>query len=253
MTNAELITIKDLKKTFFNAGKAFTALDGVSFSIAKNECVGLIGESGSGKSTVARILCRLTDADSGQVLLTGEDITSYKGRQLSSVYRKIQMIFQSPQDSFDPSKKLSYSIMEGMRNTGCSKAAAKERLAELLEMTELKPEIADRLPHEVSGGQCQRAAIARAIALSPELLICDEATSALDVTVQKQILELFRKIKKERNTSFLFICHDPALVDEFCERTIVMYRGKVVEAGLTENVLYHPEHPYTRKLLDSVL
>ena len=163
------------------------------------------------------------------------------------------MVFQAPQDSFDPRQTLGKSIMESMRNHGAGKKEAKKRLGELLQQVELPAEIADRYPNQVSGGQCQRSAIARALAVNPKILICDEATSALDVTVQKQILELLIELKQKENLSFILICHDLALVQAFCDRVIVLYRGKTVESGTPDEIIEHPKMDYTRKLIDSVL
>lgn len=162
------------------------------------------------------------------------------------------MIFQNPQDSFDPRCSLGDGIMESMRNWGMSRDQAKERMFELLDMVELEREYASRYPHEVSGGQCQRAAIARALAPDPELIICDEATSALDVTVQAQIVELLRKLQKERGLSLLLICHDLALVQAVCDRVLVMYEGRIIEEGIPDEVIRHPKEAYTKLLVDSV-
>lgn len=247
-----ILEVKNLKKVFYKDSVPFTAVDDVSFSMGKGECLGLVGESGCGKSTTAKILTRLLTPDSGSILLDGQEILSMKGRALKPVYAKVQMVFQSPQDSFDPRRTLGDGIMESMRNRGMGRSAAKKRMYSLLEMTELTSEIAGRFPHEVSGGQCQRAAIARALAIEPELIICDEATSALDVTVQAQIMELLKKLQKEMRLSLLFICHDLALVQAMCNRVLVMHEGRIVEEGIPDEIIKNPKEEYTKILIDSI-
>lgn len=163
------------------------------------------------------------------------------------------MVFQSPQDSFDPRRTLGDGVMESMRNTGMSKKDARERMVELFAMVELDLTLADRYPHQVSGGQCQRAAIARALAIQPELIICDEATSALDVTVQAQIVELLKQLQRELGVSYLFICHDLALVQMICDRVLVMYDGEIIEEGTPDEVICHPKQEYTKMLVESVM
>ena len=175
-----------------------------------------------------------------------------KGKKLISAYAKIQMVFQSPVDSFDPRKTIGNGISESLRNNGVSADEAKKRVEELLELCELPREFSKRYPHQISGGQCQRAAIARALAIKPSLLICDEATSGLDVTVQAQIMKLLKTLNTEQNLSFLFICHDLALVQQFCDRVIVLKDGCVVEEGTVEQVTIYPKAEYTRHLLDCV-
>ena len=163
------------------------------------------------------------------------------------------MVFQMPMESFDPRCTLGDGIGESLRNMGISRDETRKRVENLLEKCGMEKEYADRYPHQVSGGQCQRAAIARARAVNPEILICDEATSALDVTVQKQILELLKELKEKEELSFLFICHDLALVQEFCDRVLVLYQGKVVECGTPDEIINHPKMDYTKKLVESVL
>ena len=249
-----ILQVENITKLFYgHDDKKFVAVDDVSFEVRTGECVGLVGESGSGKSTIAKIISRLIDVTEGKVVLCGQDITHLKGRDAIPVYRKIQMVFQNPIDSFNPRKTLGYGISESLRNSGMSSNEAKIRVKELLELCELPAEFAERYPHEVSGGQCQRAAIARAIAINPSLLICDEATSNLDVTVQAQVINLFKRLNKEQNLSFLFICHDLALVQQFCDSILVLYKGKIVEEGTVEKVTIFPQKAYTKHLLDSVL
>ena len=163
------------------------------------------------------------------------------------------MVFQMPMESFDPRCTLGNGIGESLRNMGINREETRKRVENLLERCGLSKEYADRYPHQVSGGQCQRAAIARALAVSPEILICDEATSALDVTVQKQILELLTELKQKENLSFILICHDLALVQAFCDKVLVLYQGKTVEYGTPDDVINHPKMDYTKNLIDSVL
>ncbi len=248
----KILEVKELKKTFYKNKIPFTAVNNISFDVQRGECLGLVGESGCGKSTTAKIITHLTAPDTGSVLLNGEETLFLKGKKERELYRKIQMVFQTPQDSFDPRCSLGDGIMESMRNQGMSRTQAKERMYELLDMVELDRKFASRYPHEVSGGQCQRAAIARALAPEPKLIICDEATSALDVTVQEQIVELLKKLQKERGLSLLLICHDLALVQALCDRVLVMYQGQIVEKGIPDEVIQHPKEEYTKILVDSV-
>ena len=248
----KILEVHNLKKTFYKNKVPFAAVGGISFSMNKGECLGLVGESGCGKSTTAKIITHLVKPDEGSVLLNGEETLRLKGKALKDLYSRIQMVFQTPQDSFDPRCTLGDGIMEGMRNHGMSRRQAKERMLELLEMVDLDSGFARRFPHEVSGGQCQRAAIARALAMNPELIICDEATSALDVTVQAQIIELLKKLQREQGMSLLLICHDLALVQNMCDRVIVMYRGQIVEEGTPDDVICHPREEYTKILVESI-
>lgn len=249
-----LLEAEHLTKIFTQRGKnPFKAVNDVSFTLKKGETLGIVGESGSGKSTIAKLLTRLTDITEGTLKFEGKDITRLKQSQLKEVYGDIQMVFQNPVGSFDPRRTLGDGIGESLRNRGMKKADVEKRVAELLEQCGLEKEYAKRYPHEVSGGQCQRAAIARALAVEPKVLICDEATSALDVTVQKQIMELLQKLKKENQLSFLFICHDLALVQLFCDRVIVMHDGHVEEEGTPEEIIEHPKTEYTEQLIRSVL
>lgn len=240
-----VLEVKDLKKGFSKNQKQIAAVRGISFSIQKGECVGLVGESGCGKSTTAKLITHLLIPDEGSIQIMG-NVEHHEW------YRHVQMVFQSPQDSFDPRRTLGDGVMESLRNQGMSKKDAKLRVKELFCVVELDPELAERYPHQVSGGQCQRAAIARALAIKPELIICDEATSALDVTVQAQIVELLKRLQNEAGVSYLFICHDLALVQKICDRVLVMHDGEIVEEGTPEEVILHPKNDYTRMLVDSV-
>ena len=248
-----ILKAEHLKKVFISGKKSMTAVDDVSFGLERGECLGIVGESGSGKSTIARMLTHLEPVTDGQIFLKGKDITHARGKALRDIYQDIQMVFQMPMESFDPRCTLGDGIGESLRNMGISKKETRNRVEKLLLTCGLTPEYADRYPHQVSGGECQRAAIARALAVEPKVLICDEATSALDVTVQKQIMELLMKLKKEKQLSFLFICHDLALVQMFCDRVIVMHDGHVEEEGTPEEIIENPMTEYTKRLIESVL
>ena len=251
-----ILRVQNLTKTFTRSGQSnLTAVNGISFDLLPGECLGIIGESGSGKTTAVNLITRLLDATEGRIFLDGEDITLKTGKSLRMIYRKMQMVFQTPTDSFDPRRTLGDGIGESLRNCGSSRKEAAAETARLLESCGLSADFAARYPHEVSGGQCQRAAIARALAVKPKLLICDEATSALDVTIQKEILELLNTLRREQGTalSILFSCHDISLVQQFCDRVLVMYHGDIVEQGTPDEVICHPQNDYTKRLIDSVL
>ena len=249
-----LLEVKNLTRTFRGREKKeFAAVDHVSFCLYPGETLGIVGESGSGKSTVARLITGLTDVTEGETYLKGKKITGRKGRAFREVCRQCQMVFQSPAGSFDPRRTLGDGIGESLENSGMKKAERQRRVAELLRRCGLPEEYAARYPHEVSGGECQRAAIARALAIEPELLICDEATSSLDVTVQKQVMELLAGLREENGVAYVFICHDLALVQQFCSRVLVMQDGRIVEEGTPDEVILRPREDYTRRLVEAVL
>jgi len=251
-----VLQVENLSRIFTGEGrKNITAVENVSFCLMPGECLGIIGESGSGKSTLANMITSLLPPSSGRVMLEGADLTALRGKALRTARRRIQMVFQMPAGSFDPRRTLGDGIGEGLRNAGVSRGETKERVAELLKKCGLDASFAARYPHQVSGGQCQRAAIARALAVDPAVLICDEATSALDVTIQQEILELLEEMRQGRGggLSTLFICHDIALVQRFCSRVLVMYRGRIVEEGTPEEVIAYPKDAYTKRLIESVL
>lgn len=248
-----LLEAEHLTKVFTQRGKgSFKAVNDVSFSLKERETLGIVGESGSGKSTLAKMITRLTDITDGTLKFQGKDITKLKQRQMKDIYGDIQMVFQNPSGSFDPRRTLGDGIGESLRNRGMKKEDVAKRVKELLEQCGLDAQFAERYPHEVSGGQCQRAAIARALAVEPKILICDEATSALDVTIQKQIMELLEELKDTHGLSFIFICHNLALVQSFCDKVLVLYDGKVVESGKPDAIINEPKEAYTKKLVDAV-
>lgn len=247
-----LLQVEHLTKNFPVGGTGgLDAVRDVSFELRQGEALGIVGGSGSGKSTLARLVTRLISPTAGRILLDGREITRLRGRALRQVYRSVQMVFQSPADSFDPRQTLLSGVAEPLRNAGLSRRAANARAQALLTQCGLEAGLSLRLPRQVSGGQCQRAAIARALAIGPRLLVCDEATSALDVTVQQQILSLLGSLQRECGLSFLLISHDLALVQQFCSRVLVLQQGQVVEQGPVDRVLASPRHPYTRALIQA--
>ena len=246
-----ILEVRNLRKMFADGKEKRVVLDGVSFSVKEGEILGIVGGSGCGKSTAARIVARLLPSDGGEVLLCGKDITRAEGKELFGVYEKMQMIFQLPEDSFDPRQTLGWSIGEAMRNHGWERAHILRRINSLLNQVGLRPSYQDRYPHEVSGGECQRAAIARAVALSPKLLICDEATSALDVTVQAQTVKLLRKLCKEQKMACIFITHDLAILPKISDRVIVMQEGRIVEEGTPEGLFRNAKSLAARELIEA--
>lgn len=248
-----ILEVRGLKKVFSQRGKRdVVAVNHMCFTLNAGENLGIVGESGSGKSTVAKLITRLIDATEGEIILDGQDITHLKGTALKEAYSKIQMVFQNPTGSFDPRKTLGDGIGESLKNKGLSKSNIRKKVTELLEQCGLDESFIDRYPYQVSGGQCQRAAIARALAVEPGIIICDEATSALDVTIQKRVIDLLQDLKENKNLSYIFICHNLALVQQFCDRVIVMKDGQVVESGIPDEVIWHPKDSYTKMLVDSV-
>ena len=251
-----VLKVENLTKIFTRKGQPdFTAVDHISFELFPGECLGLIGESGSGKTTVVNMITRLVDATEGSIVLDGDEIIKKSGRDLRNAYQKMQMVFQTPTDSFDPRCTLGDGIGESLRNLGMSRSNTRKEVSLLLTECGLTPDFANRYPHQVSGGQCQRAAIARALAVKPKLLICDEATSSLDVTIQKEIIALLNELRSHHGSelSILFICHDIALVQQFCNRVLVLYKGKIVEQGIPDEIIHNPQDGYTKRLIDSIL
>ena len=250
-----ILKVKNLTKVFSRSGQEnFTAVSGICFDLRPGECLGIIGESGSGKTTAVNLITRLLDVTEGSILLEGAEITHLKGKELRKGYRKMQMVFQTPTDSFDPRRTLGDGIGESLRNIGMSRKETRKEVERLLGKCGLSAEFADRYPHQVSGGQCQRAAIARALAVKPGILICDEATSALDVTVQKEILELLNELRSQQGNSLsiLFICHDISLVRAMSHRTAIMYLGNILEVVPGKQLGLQMSHPYTKALKSSL-
>ena len=247
-----ILQCNNLRKIYKKKDHLHVACDDINLYIKQGECLGIVGESGSGKSTLANIIMNLEKADSGTVLLNNKDITNIKSNKLKEIYKDIQMVFQDAIGSFNPRFTIEESIMEYVCNL-CSTTEAdkKHKVDNLLRMVGLSKEYKYRYPHELSGGQCQRAAIARALSAQPKILVCDEATSALDVSVQAQRVELLKEMQEKMNISYLFITHDLALVSSFCDRVAVMKNGKIVEVGDTKEVINNPKDEYTKLLIKS--
>lgn len=239
---------------FGRARGVVKAVDGVSFSVAPGQTVGLVGESGCGKSTLARALVRLVPVTGGQILYEGRDVTALNGAALRAWRRQVQMIFQDPYSSLDPRMTVGQTIGEAFDIHGLARNGAERRarLEKLLLDVGLEGSHADRYPHELSGGQRQRVGVARALAVEPKLLVCDEPVSALDVSIQAQIVNLLQDLQQRHGLAYLFIAHDLAVVEHLSRRILVMYLGRIVEAGEAREVCHQPRHPYTQALLSAV-
>lgn len=259
MTNTtekkKLVEVKHLKQYFGTKKNVVKAIDDISFDIYEGETFGLVGESGSGKSTTGRALLRLYQPTDGEILFEGKDIaTLTKGKELLEFRKEAQMIFQDPYASLDSRMKVRDIIAEGIdiHRLAATKEERNQMVDELLETVGLNREHANRYPHEFSGGQRQRIGIARALALNPKFIVCDEAISALDVSIQAQIVNLLKKLQKEKGFTYLFIAHDLSMVKYISDRIAVMYRGRIVEMGSAECVYTNPQHAYTKSLLSAI-
>ena len=229
-------------------GKSFRALDGVSLDIRPGETVGLVGESGSGKTTLGRAVLGLAPVTDGQILYKGRDISRLGRKDRRALSSDIQVVFQDPYTSLNPSLTIEQILTEPLTAKGVSMNEARSRVLGLLEQVNLPTSAADRLPREFSGGQRQRIAIARALALQPQLIVCDEPVSALDLSTQARVLELFKEIQERTGVAYLFVSHDLAVVRHLSHRVAVIYRGEIVEWGEGDQVTARPEHPYTQRL-----
>lgn len=259
-TIERLLTVNHLVQEFVVRGRAgekggvVHALSDVSFTLEKGETLGIVGETGSGKSTVAKSILAAPRPKSGEVFFQGTDVLKLGSGPLREARRSIQMVYQDPYGSLDPKWRVLDIVEEPLVAFGIGNAASRrERVRELLDLVELDPAVyGKRRPRQLSGGQCQRVAIARALALSPSLIICDEAVSSLDVLIQAQILNLFEELRRELGLSYLFIAHDLALVKQVSDRVAVMYLGRLAELGPSDELYARPMHPYTAALLNSI-
>lgn len=255
-----ILTLNNITKHFPAPGGMFKkadgvvhAVDGVSFSVQKGEIFGLVGESGCGKSTLGRVIARLIEPTSGKIIFDGRDITRLKSKELKSVRRDLQIIFQDPYASLNPRMPVGEIIGEALAIHGIANGVEKSRRIEkLVDIVGLPKDAVSRYPHEFSGGQRQRIGIARAIALNPKFIIADEPISALDVSIQAQIINLFRDLQKEFDLTYLFIAHDLRVVEYISDRVAVMYLGKIMEIATAKEIYKHPVHPYTEALLSAV-
>ena len=253
--NAPLVQVEHLKKYFqVGRGKVLHAVDDVTFSIPKGTTLGLVGESGCGKTTVGRTLVGLYQPDGGKITFDGQDITHLKGKEKRAITRRMQMVYQDPYASLNPFFTVGEIIEEPLKIHGLfpDKKERRERVYELLEMVGLNKDHANRFPHEFSGGQRQRVGIARALALDPTFLVCDGAISALDVSIQAQVVNMLMRFQRELDLTYLFITHDLSMVRHIADRTVVMYLGTVAEYGDTAALYDRPAHPYTQGLLSAV-
>ncbi|HYF56356.1 MAG TPA: oligopeptide/dipeptide ABC transporter ATP-binding protein [Salinarimonas sp.] len=254
--NAPLLSVRDLRKVFrlrqgwpVPKSVEVRAVDGVSFDVDRGEALGVVGESGCGKSTVARVALRLLEADGGSVSFDGADVLAAGRSALRGLRRRMQIVFQDPASALDPRQRIADALGEPIRVHGLAGGAdIRSQVARLLDEVGLPRGALDRYPHEFSGGQRQRIGIARALALGPDLIFADEPVSALDVSVQAQILVLLEDLRRSRGLAFVFISHDLGVVRHFCQRVVVMYLGRVVETGPVPAIFEEPLHPYTRLL-----
>lgn len=251
ITSQTLLKVEGISKTFIRKDASVAALKSTTFQLRKGELLGVIGESGSGKSTLLKLLTGIEVPTAGRVTLLGRDITQLQGSNAQYIYQNIQMVFQHPGASFNPRQKMRTSIIENMKRLRptMTKTACNQEIDSLLKRVKILPELVDRYPHQLSGGQCQRIAIARALSVKPQILLCDEVTSALDVLVQAQVIELLQELNKELGIAIVFVSHDLSLTCKFCKQVMVMYQGQCIERGRVKTVIEEPKEAYTKNLL----
>jgi oligopeptide/dipeptide ABC transporter ATP-binding protein len=248
-----LLEVVDLHKRFRSHGQVVHAVNGVTFEIRKGETVALVGESGCGKSTTARCIVRLTDPSAGQILYGGTDITSCSRRAFRPLRREIQMVFQDPGASLNPSMTIRQTLREPLRLHGLvERSEVEARLRETMRLVQLEPALLNRHPDQLSGGQKQRVGIARAISTNPSLVVLDEPTSSLDMSLRTALLDLLEALQERLDMTYLFITHDFSTVRHVADRVVVMYLGKVVESGPVDELLDDPKHPYTQALIAAI-
>lgn len=255
MTKEKILEIKNLKQHFGSPSSPIKAVDGISFDVYKGETLGLVGESGCGKSTTGRSIIRLYDITDGEIIFKGQNVHGKKSKEeVKAFNREMQMIFQDPYASLNPRMTAGEIIAEGFTIHGLynNKKERQMKIYELLEAVGLNREHANRYAHEFSGGQRQRIGIARALSLDPSFIIADEPISALDVSIQAQVVNLLKELQKERGLTYLFIAHDLSMVKYISDRIAVMYRGKILEIGRADDIYHHPVHPYTKSLLSAI-
>lgn len=252
----KLLEVKNLQTYFHTSAGELRAVDGVSFSLERGECLGLVGESGCGKSTSALSICNLLPKEGcihgGEILVDGVDYRQLSEKEMRAHrWKDVSIIFQGAMNSFNPVKRVGWQLAEAMRlHDGLTKEQAWQRAGDLFELVGIPRERVRQYPHEFSGGMKQRAMIAMALACNAKLIIGDEPTTALDVMIQAQILELLEKLRRERNMAIILITHDLSILGETCDRIAVMYAGKIVEMGTVDDIFRHPAHPYTRRLIE---
>ncbi|EST55828.1 peptide ABC transporter ATP-binding protein [Brevibacillus panacihumi W25] len=248
------IEVKNLKKYFQTPGGNLHAVDGVNFTIDKGKTIGIVGESGCGKSTTGRLMTMLLEPTEGEIFFDGKDITKLTPKEMVEYRKKIQIIFQDPFSSLNPRKTVFHSIAEPLEihKVYATKAEKENRVYELMELVGLSDRFVNSYPHELDGGRRQRIGIARALALSPEFIVCDEPVSALDVSIQAQILNLLKKLQLQFGYTYMFITHDLSVVKHFSEEIMVMYLGQMVEKAPVKELFANPRHPYTQALLSAI-
>jgi len=254
----KIIEVKNLKKYFKTGAGTVHAVDDVTFSIERGKTLGIVGESGCGKTTTGRCVLRLIEPTSGEILFNGKDITKMNKREMGKVRKDIQIIFQDPYSSLNPRRTVFETIAEPIRHNkimppGSTKADLEQRVVELMTTVGLAERLINTYPHELDGGRRQRIGIARALAVEPQFIVCDEPVSALDVSIQAQILNLLKELQRARGLTYIFITHDLSVVNHFSDDIVVMYLGEVVEKAPAEQLFENPLHPYTKALLSAIL